>query len=95
MGPSTSCEAPLRFVSYLALVALEWSLHHVSSHVGFQMTRLGGSKVALTTFEQSFSCVPLHRMNFQLTSPDTRILAPCAPLWLFTRMRLFVQLKLA
>ena len=46
VGPSTSCEAPLRFVSYLALVAPEWSLHHVSSHVGFQITRLGGCKVA-------------------------------------------------
>ena len=95
MGPSTSCEAPLRFVSYLALVALEWSLHHVSSHVGFQITRLGGSKVALDTFERSFSCVPLHHMNFHINFPDTRIFAYCASLWLFTRVCRLVRLQVS
>ena len=49
MSPSMSCEIPLQFVSFVALVALEGSLHHVRSRVVFQMVRLGGSKVALVT----------------------------------------------
>ena len=95
VSPSMSCEFLLRFVSFLALVALEWSLHHVSSHVGFQITRLGGSKVALDTFERSFSCVPLHHMNFHMNFPDTRIFAYCASLWLFTRVCRLVRLQVS
>ena len=75
-----SCEAPLRFVSFLALVALEWFIHHVRSHVGFQMARFRGSKVALVTFERPLSCVLLHHVIFQIASCNARILAPCASL---------------
>ena len=87
-----SCEFPLRFVSFLALVALEWSRHHVRSHVGFQMARVGGSIVALVTSEWPFSCMLLHHVNFQMTSCNARILAHCASVWLFTRVCLLVSL---
>ena len=90
-----SCEFPLRFVSFLALVALEWSLHHVRSRVGSQSARLGGSVVTLVTFERPLSCVLLHHVNFQLTSCNARILAHCASLWLFARVRLLVRLQVA
>ena len=90
-----SCEIPLQFVSFVALVALEGSLHHVRSRVVFQMVRLGGSKVALVTFERPLSCVLLHHVNFQLRSCNARILAHCASLWLFTRVRLLVSLQVA
>ena len=43
---SMSCKMRHRFVSFFALAALEWSLHHVRSHVGFQMAPLGRGKVA-------------------------------------------------
>ena len=89
-----SCEAPLRFVSFLALVALEWSLHHVCSHVIVQIARLDESKTALVTFERLFSGVLLHHVIFQLTSCDARKLAYCASLWLFTRVHLLVHLQL-
>ena len=65
-----SCEFRLRFVSFLALVALEWSRHHVCSHVAFQMARVGGSIVALVTFERPLSCVLLHHVIFEITSCD-------------------------
>ena len=66
VSPSMSCQMRIRFVCFLALVALEWSLHHVRRRVGFQIARLGGSKVALVTTERSFSCVLLHHVNFQI-----------------------------
>ena len=74
------CEFPLRFVSFLALVALEWSRHHVRSHVAFQIARVGRNKVALVTFERSLSCVHHHNMEFQITICDARILTRCASL---------------
>ena len=88
-------QMPLPFVSFLALVALEWSRHHVRSHVGFQIARFDGSKIALVTFERPLSCVLLHHVNFQLTSCNARILAHCASLWLFARVRLLVRLQVA
>ena len=88
-----SCEFRLRFVSFLALVALEWSLHHVRSHVVLQMARLDGSIVALVALERSFSCVLLHHVNFQLTCANARILANCASVWLFARVRQLVRLE--
>ena len=88
-----SCEFLLRFVSFLALVALEWSRHHVRSRVGFQMARLGGCVVALITFERPFSCVLPHHVKFQVTSCDARKLARCASLWFFTRVRRLVPLQ--
>ena len=90
-----SCEFRLRFVSFLALVALEWSLHHVRSHVVLQMARLDGSIVALVALERSFSCVLLHHVKFQLTCSNARIFAHCASLWLFTGVRLLVLLQVA
>ena len=89
------CEFRLPFVSFLALVALEWSRHHVLSHVAFQIARSGASKIAQVTLERPLSCVLLHHVNFQLTSSDARILAPCAYLWLFTRVRHLVGLQVA
>ena len=89
------CQIRIRFVSFLALVALEWSLHHVRSHVGFQMARLGGCIVALVTLERLLSCVHPHHVSFQMGSCDARILARCASLWLFTRVRLLVRLQAA
>ena len=35
MSPSMSCEIPLQFVSFVALAALEGSLHHMRSRVVF------------------------------------------------------------
>ena len=88
-----SCQMRLRFVSFLALVALEWSRHYVRSRVDFQMARLGGSKVALVTFEWPLSCVLPPHVVFQLTACDARILTNCASLWLFARVRLLVSLQ--
>ena len=90
-----SCKFPLRFVSFLALVALEWSRHHVCRHVGFQMARSSGGKGALVTFERSFSCVLPHNVDFQMTSCDARKLARCASLWLFTRVCLHMRFQVA
>ena len=90
-----SCEMRIRFVSFLALVALEWSRHHVRSRVGFQIARLDASKVALVTFERPLSCVLLHHVIFQMTSCNARKLAHCASLWLFTRVCLLVLLQAA
>ena len=75
VSPSMSCEMRLRFVSFLALVALEGSRHHVRSCVISHFARLGAGKVALVTSERSFSCVLLHDVVFQLASLNARILA--------------------
>ena len=90
-----SYDVLLGFVSFLALVALEWFIHHVRSHVGFQIGRVSGSVVALVTSERSFSCVLLHHVIFQIASCNARILAHCASLWLFTGVRLLVLLQVA
>ena len=89
------CETRLRFVSFLALVALEWSRHHVRRHVGFQYVRSSGSKVALVTFERSFSCMLPHHVLFQLTSCDARIFARYAPLRLCTNVNLIMRPQVA
>ena len=87
------CKISLFFVSLAALVALEWSLPRVLPHVLLQITRSSASIVALLTFERFLSCVHPHNVNFQITSCDTRILAWCASVWLFTRVRLLVRLQ--
>ena len=89
-----SCEAPFFFESLIALVALEWSLHSMLPHVPLKITRSRASVVALITFERLFSCV-LHHVNFQFRSFNARILAHCASMWLFTRVRLLVLLQVA
>ena len=90
-----ACETPLLFESFITLVALEWSLPSVPSHVFLQITRSSASIVALVTFERLFSCVHGHYVNFQSASSDARIRAPRASLWLFTRVRFLVSLQVA
>ena len=89
------CKISLFFVSLAALVALEWSLPSVPSHVFLQITRSSASIVALVTFERLFSCVHGHYVNFQSASSDARILATRASLWLFTRVHFLVSLQVA
>ena len=85
----------LMFICSDALVALEWSLPRVRPHVPLQITRFSASIVALVTFERLLSCVLPHHVKFQITSLNARILACCASVWLFTRVRLLVPLQLA
>ena len=85
----------LLFVSFVALVAVEWPLHGMRPHVALQITSCSASIVALDTFERLLSCVLPHHVNFQITSLDARIIAKSAPVWLFTRVRLFVRLQVA
>ena len=89
-----SCEITLQFVSFVALVALEGSLHHVRSRVVFQMVRLGGSKVALVTSERLFSRVCL-LVPVRLAYFYCFIFTLIAMVRLFTRVCLFVRLQVA
>ena len=86
-------EANFPFKSVIALVALEWSFPSVRPHVSLQIIRSSASVVALVAFERSLSCVHPHHVNFQLTRMNTRIIARCASLWLFTRVRLLALLQ--
>ena len=94
MGPRMSSEVPLQCESFIALVALEESLPSVRLHVPLQITSCKASVVALVTFERLFSCVLPHHVNFQLRSCNARKIARCAPVGLFTRVRLLVGLQL-
>ena len=85
----------LLLVSLAALVALEWSFPSVRPHVPLQITSCSASVVALVTFERLLSCVLPHHVNFQMNSSIARIIACCAPVWLFTRVRLLVSLQVA
>ena len=87
------CEVIFSFESFLALVALEWPLPSVFPRVFLQVTRCRGSVVALLTFEWPFSRMQTHNVNFQGTSCDARILAQCASVWLFSRVRPLVRLQ--
>ena len=85
------CEVSFPCESFKALAALEWSLPSVRLHVPLQMTRTGASRAALVTFEWL-----LHpHVNFQMTSCDAGIVACCASVWLFSRVRLLVPLQIA
>ena len=88
-------ESSLVCVSLVALIALEWSLPSVLPHVLLQITRRSASVGALLAFERLLSCVLPHHVKFQITSLNARILACCASVWLFTRVRLLVPLQLA
>ena len=88
------CKISFLLVSLAALVALEWSLPCVLPHVPLQTRQLSASVVTLVTFEHLFSCVLSH-VNFQCTSSDARILARCASVWLFFRVRPLVSLQRA
>ena len=85
----------LLFESLAALVALKWSLPGVCLHMALQFTRSSASIVALVTFERLFSGVLSHHVNFQMNSLDARILAACASMWLFSRVRPLVLLQVA
>ena len=85
----------LMFVGFAALVALESSLPRVRPHVPLQCIRSSASIVALVTFERLLSCVLHHYVNFQCNRLNARIVARCASMWLFTRVRLLVCLQAA
>ena len=86
----------LLFVSFVALVAVEWPLHGMRPHVALQITSCSASIVALVTFERLFSGLVLsHDVNFQINSLNARILAHCASMWLFTSVRLLVSFQVA
>ena len=53
------------FVSFITLVALEWSLNSVRLHVLLQITRKSARILALVTFVRFFTNVLSHRVNFQ------------------------------
>ena len=80
----------LIFVSFAALLAVEWSLPRVRPHVPLQMIRSSASEVALGTSQRLLSCVHPHHVSFQIARANARILARCAPVWLFTRVSLVV-----
>ena len=65
----------LLFVSFVALVAVEWPLHGMRPHVALQITSCSASIVALVTFERLLSCVLPHHVNFQITWLKARIIA--------------------
>ena len=88
-----SCQMRIQFGSFLALVALEWSPHHVRSHVISQIARVDGSKGGLVTSERPLFCMLLHHVKFQITSCNARILTICASMWLFTRVRPLVPVQ--
>ena len=88
-------EANFPFKSVIALVALEWSFPSVRPHVCLQMIRSSASVVALVTFERLLSRVHHHHMNFQITSLNARVLACCASVWLFARVRPLVRHQVA
>ena len=89
------CKISLIFVSLAALVALEWSLPRMRPHVALQITRISASIVALVTLERLFSGVLCHHVNLQITNCNARILARCASVWLFFRVRPLVSLQRA
>ena len=77
-----------------ALVALERSLPSVHPHV--QITRRSTSIVALVTLVRLFSLSVLsHHVNSQMSRPNARILAHCAYLRFFSRVRHLVALQVA
>ena len=88
-------EAPLLFERFITLVALEWFFPSVLPHVFLQLIRSSASVVALVTFERLLSCVLPHHVNFQFPSSNARIIARCAPVRLFARVRLLVPLQRA
>ena len=68
VGARMFCELRFPFVSFITLVALEWSLQGMCLHVALQLTRRSTTVVALVTFERLFFCVHPHHVFFQLGS---------------------------
>ena len=89
-----SCEIALSSVGFAAFVASERLLPSVRPHVALQMTRTGGSIVALVTLVWLFSCVLPHHVNFQFSSCNAGKLAHCASVRLFPRVDSFVLLQI-
>ena len=90
-----ACEASLLFERFITAVALEWFFPGVLPHVSLQSIRSSASIVALATFKRLFFRVLPHDVNFQIPSLNARVLACCASVWLFTRVRLLVPLQVA
>ena len=59
-----SCEIPLSFVSFAALVALERFLPGVRCHVALQTTRRSAIVVTLVTLVWLFFCMLPHHVSF-------------------------------
>ena len=87
-----SCKTRVRFVSFPALVALEWSRLNVFQSVFLQMTRCRAKVVALVTLERLFASMHTHNVVFQMTSCNARKLAQFALVWFFSGMRFLVYL---
>ena len=84
------CKVNFPFEVSITLAALELSFQGVRLHMTLQDARTCTSVVALVALERLLSCVHPHHVNFQITSCNARIIAHCASLWLFTRVRLRV-----
>ena len=93
VGATMFCKGRFPFVSFITLVAFEWSLHGMRLHVSLQSIRSSASVVALVTFEWFLLCVHPHHMSFQIARSNARILARGAPLWLFSRVCSLVVLQ--
>ena len=63
------------FVSFITLVALEWSLNSVHLHVILQISRSSASVDALATLVRLLSCMIRHYVEFQFITYIARILA--------------------
>ena len=66
-----SCKVAFDFVSFITLVALEWSLNSMCLHVLLQITRNRARIVALFTFVRLFSNMLSHHVDFQFTTCNT------------------------
>ena len=95
VGPNMFCEGLFPFESFFALVTIEWSFWSVFPHMSLQSIRISTSVVTLVTFERLFSRVLSHCVKFQFCNCNAWILAACASVWLFTRVRLLVPLQVA
>ena len=84
------CKVNFPFEGSITLVALEWSFQSVRLHMTLQDAKTCTSVVALVALERLLCSVHPHHVNFQITSCNARIIAHCASLWLFTRVRLRV-----
>ena len=61
---------PIFFETFVALVALERSLHGMLPYMPLQITRISRSVVALVALEWLLPCVFPPNVNFQMTDCD-------------------------
>ena len=90
-----SCKVAFDFVSFITLVALEWSFNSMCVPVPLQITRNSACIVALVTFVRVFTNVLSHHVDFQIPTCNTCKLAQCASVHLFSRVYILVQLQVA